>query len=238
MNDVALAIMAKRPTAGQTKTRLSPPLAPHEAAALYEAMLMDTIDLVARLEGVQLVIAYSPIGALDYFRHICPLGAILLPITGADIGDCLHQVLELLLALGYAAVLALNSDGPSLPLSCLQQAVIELRESETDIVLGPNEDGGYYVIGLKEPHPKLFQGIDWSTKWVTTQAAAKAEMLGLRLSRLPLWYDVDTAAELARLRAELPTLAHDALPHTRRVLSALQRAKNAERTTEGELEQT
>jgi rSAM/selenodomain-associated transferase 1 len=211
-----LVIMAKQPAVGQAKTRLSPPLTAGQAAALYEAMLRDTIELVAGLEDVRLAIAVTPPEAIEAFRSVGPPGAILLPVAGADIGDCLIQTLGALLAAGHSSAIAINSDGPTLPAAYLQQAVDRLGGA--DLVLGPSEDGGYYLVGLKQPHPELFSGIEWSTERVTAQTLDRAERLGLSVALLPPWYDVDTPADLDRLRAELATLPVDALPHTRRWL--------------------
>jgi len=218
MKPPALVIMAKEPAVGQTKTRLCPPLTPTQAADLYEALLRDTIGLAAGLEGVQLAIAVTPPQAVDAFRRRAPADTRLLPVTGADIGDCLAQVLGRLLAEGRAGAMALNSDGPTLPARYLRQAVACLARA--DVVLGPGEDGGYYLIGLTEPHPDLFRGIDWSTERVTAQTLARAEALGLAVALLPPWYDVDTASDLERLRAEVASLPDDVAPHTRHFLSA------------------
>jgi rSAM/selenodomain-associated transferase 1 len=214
MSDPALVIMAKQPTVGRTKTRLSPPLTPAEATALYEALLLDTIDLGAGLEGVQLAIAVTPPEAVDAFRHIGPPGIILLPVAGADIGDCLNQVLGRLLAVGHPGAIALNSDGPTLPDAYLRQAFDRLGDA--DVVLGPSEDGGYYLIGLKKARPELFRDIRWSSERVTAQTLARAEAIGLSVALLSPWYDVDTGADLERLQGELATLPVEALPHTRR----------------------
>jgi hypothetical protein len=211
--------MAKWPAVGQAKSRLSPALTASEAAALYEALLLDTIELAGDLKGVQLAIAITPRSAVDYFRRISPSGTVLLPVAGADIGDCLNQALGRLLADGYVQALALNSDGPTLPIAILRQACAKLEKRENDVVLGPSEDGGYYLIGIKQPHPELFEGISWSTSQVTSQTLAKAKALGLEVARLPPWYDVDTPAELDRLRAELLTLPDTSLRHTRRLLN-------------------
>lgn len=209
-----LVIMAKQPTVGQTKTRLCPPLTPVEAVALYEAMLRDTIELVAGLEGVRLAIAVTPPEATDAFRRVSPPDAILLPVAGADIGECLNQVLGRLLAAGHSRAIAFNSDGPTLPATYLRQAITRLDSA--DVVLGPSEDGGYYLIGLKQPRPELFREIEWSSERVTAQTLARAKAMGLSVALLPPWYDVDTAADLDRLRAELATLPAEALPYTRR----------------------
>ncbi|MCU0520618.1 MAG: TIGR04282 family arsenosugar biosynthesis glycosyltransferase [Anaerolineae bacterium] len=214
MADPAIVIMAKQPAIGRTKTRLCPPLTPAEAAALYEALLRDTIELVAGLDNVALAIAVTPPEATDYFHRISPAEARLLPVVGADIGVCLDQVLSALLVAGHPRAIALCADGPTLPVAYLQQAITQLDEA--DVVLGPSEDGGYYLIGLTQSQPRLFRDITWSTAQVTAQTLDRAESLGLRVSLLPSWYDVDTAADLDRLRAELPTLAPDTLSHTRR----------------------
>jgi rSAM/selenodomain-associated transferase 1 len=216
MKPPALVIMAKEPAVGRTKTRLCPPLTLAQAAALYEALLRDTIGLAAGQEGVQLAIAVTPPEALVAFRRWSPSGASLLPVRGADIGDCLNKVLGQLLARGHAQAMALNSDGPTLPASHLRQAVAALASA--DVVLGPGEDGGYYLIGLKKPHPDLFRDIEWSTERVTAQTLARAEALGLSVALLPAWYDVDTASDLERLRAEVASLPDDAVPYTRHFL--------------------
>lgn len=229
MRDAALVIMAKLPAVGHTKSRLSPALTAREAAALYEALLRDTIQLAARLVGMQLVIAITPPDALDYFRRISPPGTRLLPVAGADIGECLNQALSQLLTEGYTQAIALNSDGPSLPITYLRRALDELDRRRTDVVLGPSDDGGYYLIGLKRPHPALFRGVAWSTERVTRQTLARAEAMGLEVAQLPSWYDVDTDADLQRLLQQLRTLPDDALPHTRRWLRDSQRSESHDR---------
>jgi len=237
MGDPVVVIMAKQPVVGQTKTRLCPPLAPVEATALYEAMLRDTIELVSGLDGVQTALAVTPPEAASTFfiqegkrsdtlleeggkrsdtsieQAGQPDGAIVLPVAGADIGECLDRALGRLLAAGHSRVIALNSDGPTLPVAYLQQAIARLDSA--DVVLGPSADGGYYLIGLKQPQPELFRDIEWSTERVTAQTLAKAKSLGLAVALLPPWYDVDTGADLDRLHRELATLPAHALSHTR-----------------------
>ena len=109
----------------------------------------------------------------------------------------------------------MNSDGPTLPLACLEEAFSALYRE--DITLGPGHDGGYYLIGMKRPHPELFQGIAWSTEQVVPQTLDICHHLGLSVHLLPEWYDVDVAADLERLQCDLqqdPSLA----PHTRAFL--------------------
>ena len=224
-SEPAFVIMAKRPAVGRTKTRLIPPLTPREAATLYEALLRDTIALVAGLEHTQPAIAVTPPEATADFRRISPSGTLLVPVAGQNIGDCLSQVLAQLLSRGHRGVFAVNSDGPSLPSVYLQGAIALL--ADVDVVLGPSEDGGYYLIGLKHPHPGLFSGVEWSTERVTVQTLERAESLGLLVAQLPPWYDVDTAADLERLRVELASLPAHELRHTRRFFSHWRRLSQA-----------
>jgi rSAM/selenodomain-associated transferase 1 len=210
---LALVIMAKEPTVGTTKTRLVPPLTLAEAAALYAAMLQDTIALVSQWGSAQLALAVTPPAAVGNLRVICPPDTLLLPVAGRDIGDCLRQVLEQLLAAGFCPVMALNSDGPSLPPAHLDAAIQRMKT--TDVVLGPSEDGGYYLIGLKAAHPELFSEIGWSGPQVTAQTLRRAAHLGLSAALLPTWYDVDTGADLERLQAEVTSLPDSVLVHTR-----------------------
>jgi len=118
--------------------------------------------------------------------------------------------------MGYKHVLALNSDGPTLPPAYIQEAIQILPNK--DLVLGPAEDGGYYLIGLSQIRPEIFIDIDWSTEMVLSQSLHKADQLGLTVHLLPSWYDVDTAEDIYRLNGELSTLPPDTLSHTRRFL--------------------
>lgn len=217
MKPTAMIVMAKQPLAGQTKTRLCPPLSPTQAATLYEGLLLDTLALVDGLPGIDLAIAITPPTAQPYFRSITAPGTRLLAVTGPDIGDCLTQALGGVLGMGYHKALALNSDGPSLPPEYLSRAVAALDEA--DIVLGPSLDGGYYLVGMKHLQAGLFQGLAWSTDRVFAETLQRAEELGLRAALAPGWYDIDTPLDLQRLQDELRRLPAERLAHTRRRLS-------------------
>ncbi len=210
-------VMAKRPKAGQAKTRLSPPLTAQGAADLYEALLDDTIALVSRLPRVRVGVAISPAAALAAWQPRVPPDTLLLPVDGADIGVCLREAMAQAFAAGFEHVLAINSDGPTLPLGYIGEADRALERAH--VALGPSDDGGYYLVGLRHPAPTLFTGVAWSTPLVMAQTMERARAAGLTVGLLPSWYDVDTAADLVRLRAELSLLPPAALPNTRRVLA-------------------
>ncbi|MFN2225690.1 MAG: TIGR04282 family arsenosugar biosynthesis glycosyltransferase [Anaerolineae bacterium] len=211
MRDKALIVVAKEPVPGRTKTRLCPPLTPASAAELYRCLLLDTLALMQRLEGVDHTLAYTPASARDYFARLSPDGFRLVAQEGADLGARLANALGHHFALGYGRVAIMNSDGPTLPLACLEEAFAGLEEA--DVTLGQGHDGGYYLIGMKRLHPGLFQGIDWSTERVIPQTLAACRRLGLAVRVLPEWYDVDVAEDLARLHRELEA-APEAAPRT------------------------
>ena len=209
--------MAKEPLAGQVKTRLCPPLSPDEASELYRCFLLDKIKQVRAVAGAQPVVAFAPEDCREIFRTLAP-DFSLLPQQGPDLGSRLAGILERLLASSRAGALAIDGDTPTLPTALLQQAVDALTDPGIDVVVGPTEDGGYYLIGLRAPRPELFVEMPWSTSAVLRETTTRAERRGLRLVQLPSWHDVDTPEDLDRLRAELAGTDESVAPHTRRFL--------------------
>lgn len=217
LNPTACVIMAKQPQVGRTKTRLCPPLTLQEAADLSECLLLDTIALVSQLPGIDLALAITPPTSQAYFTRVTPPGTRLLQVEGEHIGACLAQALEALLDLGYRKALAINADGPSLPAEYIHQAANSLDRA--DLVLGPGEDGGYYLVGMQRLHAGIFAGIAWSTTRVLDQTLQRSHALGLSVALTPPWYDIDTMMELERLNKELRVLPADRLTNTRRFLA-------------------
>lgn len=218
----ALVIMAKRPRAGQTKTRLCPPLTPHQAADLYEAFVLDVLRVAAEAEvrDLLLSIAVTPPHAVDYFESIAAPETMLLPVAGTTIGRCLDDVLSTLLKRGHRMVVALSSDSPTVSPTLICQAFDYLKS--VDVVISPGEDGGYYLIGVKDRHAALFSDdIPWSTSEVAAHTLKRIRELGLSVKLVPPMFDVDTAADLDRLRGELSRLPRSIAPHTRRVMAQL-----------------
>jgi rSAM/selenodomain-associated transferase 1 len=199
-----LIVVAKRPAAGQTKTRLCPPLSGDSAAALYECFLRDTLDITRAVPGIARAIGYLPEHADGYFRALAPDMA-LMPQRGADLGERLDHLLTDALLVGAGQAVVMDSDSPTLPAAYIAQAFRAL-DGAADVALGPCDDGGYYLIGLKRPQPRLLREVPMSTPYVVRDTLTLAERLGLQVALLPLWYDVDTVAELGRLRAELRDL--------------------------------
>lgn len=214
-----VAIMAKAPLAGDVKTRLCPPLTVAEAAELYRAFLCDKIEQVRSLEAASHVIAFTPEGERGIFEGLAP-DFTLIPQRGADLGSRLAASFEYLFARGHAGVLLIDSDTPTLPTGFLSEALELIAKPGTDLVLGPSEDGGYYLIGLRTPRPELFAGVPWSTPAVLLETVRRARDLGLDVAWLPLWFDVDTGSDLTRLRASLGATGAASARHTRLFLDA------------------
>jgi hypothetical protein len=213
----ALLVIAKRPAPGQTKTRLTPPLSPEQAAQLYECFLRDTLAIARAVPDVTRLINYAPFDAAGYFAALAAdFGRI--PQRGANLGERLDHALTHCLADGFRRAVIMDSDSPTLPAAYLAQAFEALETA--DVALGPCEDGGYYLIGLTQPQPRLLRAVQMSTPYVLQDTLALARAARLRVALLPRWYDVDTAAELKRLRADLRP-GRSGAPHTRRFLNAL-----------------
>src|SRR5207249_143909 len=181
MEAIAVVIMAKAPRAGEVKTRLCPPLSLADASELYRRFLLDKIDQVRALRTASPAIAYTPAEARAFFEEIAP-GFVLVPQRGADLGDRLANSLGELLDQGYRGALAIDSDTPTLPLGFLEQGLDLLTTPEVDVVLGPTEDGGYYLIGLRTVYRELFEAMAWSTSRVFPETIRRADAKGLRVA--------------------------------------------------------
>lgn len=204
----ALAVMAKAPRTGEVKTRLVPPLRAEEAAMLSACFLKDiTANLIAASHSLPIegYVAYSPPGSEALFRDLVIPEIRLLPPRRIGLGDSLLHAAEDLLALGYGGACLVNADSPTLPTSILIEAVEALRRPGDRVVLGPASDGGYYLIGLKRPHRRLFEDITWSTHRVFRQTVERAGSIDLDVVTLPSWYDVDDEASLRSLCDEVLT---------------------------------
>src|SRR6266478_8915318 len=230
----ALALMAKVPFAGPVKTRLTPPLSPEEAATLSTCFLRDMTTNVLGLNGsgTEAVVLYTPADAETFLHSLLPDGCKLVAQRGETLGERLINAAAELLSNGFESVCLINSDSPTLPGEFLRTATSLLAQDGDRVVLGPSEDGGYYLIGLKHPHHELFERIAWSTAEVLSHTIERAADINLPVELLPTWYDVDDAATLRLLCDELSLLTDGdngqaqfrggfKAPHTRKYLAGL-----------------
>jgi rSAM/selenodomain-associated transferase 1 len=230
----ALAVMTKAPQAGRVKTRLVPPLTPEEAAELNKCFLRDTAAAISSAcsrrpvgdEGKTArsspIAVYTPVGAESAYTDVLPADFSLLPQRGDKFGERLYLAIEDLFKCGFGSLCLIDSDSPTVPAENFEQAVELLSTSEDCVVLGPSDDGGYYLIGVKKPHRHLFEQIDWSTERVLNQTMQRATEIGIEVKLLSIGYDVDDDASLRRLCNELltDTTSADIAPHTREFLAS------------------
>jgi len=202
-----VVIFTKWPRPGQGKRRLGRDIGFARAALLARAFLADTLTLVARSTPDHLVIAYAPRLARGRFADAAP-GAVLVPQPRGAFGARLEQALAAGLALGDRVVL-IGSDSPTISPLTVRAAFARLDQA--DCVIGPSEDGGYYLIGCRRPLPEtLFSAIPWSTPAVLATTLARARDARLRVARLRRSYDVDDATGLQRLLGDRTGLSRSA----------------------------
>jgi uncharacterized protein len=188
-----LIIFAREPEPGQVKTRLAPFMGETAAAELYSCMLIDTVAKATALPGVVPLIFAA--GEMAWFRRRFP-EVRLSPQQGGDLGERMEKAFADVFAGGAGPVCIVGSDSPDLPPEYVMRAFAELESA--DIVFGPSEDGGYYLLGMRRLHRELFRGIAWSTGDVLERSLRIAEEAGLKRALLPEWYDVDVPEDLVR----------------------------------------
>ncbi|MBC7929121.1 MAG: TIGR04282 family arsenosugar biosynthesis glycosyltransferase [Rubrivivax sp.] len=202
MSRPAVIVMIKAPRAGFVKTRLTPPMSDADAAALAGCFAQDTVKSASSVTS-EIIIAYAPADGRDMLEALLRNDLHWLEQRGEDLGERLEAIACEAFDMGFGPLVFIGADSPTLPPRFIATAIHSLTYAESDIALGPTEDGGYYLIGLRQNARGLFQNIAWSTAQTYAQTAHNAARLGLRLLELPPWYDVDTPADLQRLRAEL-----------------------------------
>ncbi|MCH6566941.1 MAG: TIGR04282 family arsenosugar biosynthesis glycosyltransferase [Nitrospinae bacterium] len=211
----ACVLMAKVPIPGQVKTRLLPLLDEESSARLYACFLRDMVEAVEAAFPGLCRVAYTPAGEGERLRGLLPEGCPLIPQRGAHLGERLYNIFHfLLLSEGLEFALAVNSDSPTLPMGLVADAFARLEEPGVDVVLGPADDGGYYLIGLTKPQKHLFDDIPWSTPEVLPTTLKRAAEARLRPALLEPWYDVDDREDLRRLCNELEEVGSDGLAPT------------------------
>lgn len=191
----ALCVFAKEPIEGEVKTRLAATLGTVNATRLAQAFLTDTLELAVRLRSTKVILAWSGDRArapsIDGRVEVWPQG-------DGDLGQRLERTLSRALT-RHAATIAIGTDCPHLPVGLLEQGVTALRAH--DAVLGPADDGGFYLLGLRQCPPGLLHDLRWSASDTGAQTLARLSDRGLRVTQLAPCFDIDTEADLARLRA-------------------------------------
>ena len=207
ITDTAVVVMARYPTPGQTKTRLARTLGDNDTVHLYRAFLTDLIqhhtgqaytfcwtytppdvDYRSLIETLAHSVS-TPVETMRYF-----------PQQGADLGERLHYAFHWTHDQGYQYTFVIGSDSPQIRAETLAHAQAALNE--VDVVLGPSDDGGYYLLGMKRPYD-VFSNIPMSTPHVTEMTIEAAQRQGLRVQTIETLFDVDEMPDLQRLAALL-----------------------------------
>lgn len=232
MDTVAVAIICKTPRAGYSKTRLSPPLHPDECAEISGCFIQDlsaTIGRVAEDGRAVGYAVYTPVGSESELRRLLPDSFGMVLQSEGDFGERLLNGVTDLIGAGHAGAILVNSDSPTLPRFILDRAVTAVLSGDR-VVLSPSIDGGYTLIGLSKAHPHLFADISWSTEVVYAQTLERARDLGLPVTELDAWYDVDDIASYALLERELdgirPRFANEPLEHAPRTRAFVGRRRS------------
>ena len=190
-----LVIIAKSPLPGRVKTRLCPPCTHEEAAVLAEAALADTLDTLAAVP------AHRHIIALDGTPGVwLPPGFVVVPQVGAGLAERLANVFGRLRGPAFLV----GMDTPQLDVDLVSTAAAMLADGDTDAVLGPALDGGWWGIGLRRPDARAFDGVEMSTDHTHAQQQAQLAALGLRTRPLAPLHDVDGFEDALAVAALAP----------------------------------
>jgi hypothetical protein len=205
VNKSALGIFFRIPIYGKVKKRLASEIGEEAALNAYKSMLNVTIDNVSRLQDTDIFGFYegektSLHITLFSFRKGGQKGfpekISLIPQKGKNLGGRMFNAIKCLFEKGYERVLLIGIDSPDLPLSSIVDAFKKLEYYE--LVIGPSEDGGYYLIGLTKPIKNLFTNIHWGSSNVLNETISRAEYSRISYFLLPRWYDIDNLNNLLR----------------------------------------
>jgi rSAM/selenodomain-associated transferase 1 len=210
----ALIIFAREPIPGKVKTRLALDVGEQAAAEIYAAMLADVLEKAVSLDNVRPLVFWAlETGIIPDHTEFSGLETF--EQHGTDLGDRMANAFTSAFSLGIDACCCIGSDLPDLPADYIRQAFRDLESPETDIVFGPAEDGGYYLVGMKKTNYGLFANVAWSTPRVLATSLERARESELTTRLLPAWYDIDLIGDLRRLASSPGQSA----PRTRSVIS-------------------
>jgi rSAM/selenodomain-associated transferase 1 len=199
MSGGAIAVFAKAPQPGRVKTRMTPPLSPQQAAALYAALLRDVLEATARIAaelGLAPVLVVDPREQCRALARDAPRAYRVVSQRGADLAQRMDWAARELAAAGSAPILLRGSDSPILDGARVREALEALEDA--DLALCPDRDGGYSLIGLRRPAPGLFAH-PMSTRSVLEDTLANARAAGLRCCTLGPSFDLDCIEDLGEL---------------------------------------
>lgn len=197
MKKAALIIFQKNPVLGKVKTRLAKDIGQEAALEIYQKLIQMTFEQALGCGG-EIWVFYS-----DYIPADSPFKNINSRVqSGVDLGQRMENAFMEVFANNYDAAVIIGTDCPQISTACLDQAIQKLDDS--DLVIGPALDGGYYLLGMNRLHSELFHSITWSSDLVLNQTISVAEKLGLSIQFLPKFYDIDTVDDLTLFVTQNP----------------------------------
>jgi len=212
-----VGVMARAPSA-PGKTRLAAHVPEMRLRALRSALLADTLDIVSSVAGIDRFIFFTPGNAQPEIAAMAGSSFTITPQRGDDLGDRMRSAFEdLFIVRGYESAVLVGSDIPLLTAEHVSTAQTLLHEH--DVVLGPAEDGGYYLIGMRTMNPRLFDGIPWGSPSVFAETVRAVSRLNLTTGLLGGTYDIDTVRDLELLEHDLVDLPSEVAPAVRRWFS-------------------
>lgn len=200
MKPCTLLYFVKYPESGRVKTRLAKAIGAEEAARVYGKLTQENLNCLTSLDNsiFHRVIVYDPPQAENLIKNWLPEETCFLPQRGQGLGERLKNAFEWAFREGVKKVIAIGSDTLGLEAGFVEEASRVLDNH--DLVLGPAEDGGYYLIGLSRLEPGIFDGIAWSTSEVLSQTVSRASPLGLSYHLLVTLRDLDQKEDLNEYR--------------------------------------
>lgn len=198
-----LIIFLKAPTPGKVKTRLQPDLTPRQSSELYRSMVEDLLSQFRGKNDFSIRIQYSPADAGEEIRDWLGDRWELRPQAPGNLGDRMYQALREAAGDGYLKMVLIGSDLPTLTKQTIQEAFARLDKHR--LVLGPSDDGGYYLIALQTPRRFIFENIPWSSDKVLKKTMNRADWAGWYFSLLNPARDIDTYQDVLHLWSELQT---------------------------------
>jgi len=220
INTYAVVLFTRIPIPGKTKTRLQPFLTGEECCLLQKAFLLDIFNVLKEVKpGCDIIVCYSQEGPLDELSELLSAANFFFPQREGTLGEKMHEIICTALSIGYARCLLIGSDLPLLKAHDVGGAYKLLDES--DVVLCPTEDGGYYLVGMKEPCEELFHLEEYGVSTVFERTVAAAEKAGKTCAEGVVTMDIDVPDDLFRLAERLKHEPDDVCPETRRVLGEI-----------------
>ncbi|MCL2391252.1 MAG: TIGR04282 family arsenosugar biosynthesis glycosyltransferase [Oscillospiraceae bacterium] len=221
MSNNAIILFTRIPVAGKTKTRLMPLLTGEECKCLHEAFLLDVfLALQCSDFDYDVTVCYLPDGDLETLKLLLPLAHRFIPQRGESLGDKMHSAFCDIFDMGYEKCLLIGSDIPHLKTSAIKDA-LKILDSH-DVVINPTEDGGYYLIGLKEPCAALFHLKQYGVSSVLEETISAAKCAGRKIGMGYTMFDIDEPCDLERLNRTLKHEHPDIAPETKKLLTILE----------------